>query len=556
MQTRSQRNLLVAGLFLGVFFASLDQTIVGTAMPRIIGDLGGLSIMTWVTTAYMLSSTTVVPIAGKLADLYGRRILYISGIFIFMLGSTLCGTSSDMTQLILFRGLQGIGGGMMMPMTMIIVGDIFPAEQRGKWQGFVGAIFAVSSVVGPAIGGWIVDYSSWHWVFYVNLPVGVLAAVAIFFGLRDEERLKENARIDYRGAGTLIVATVSLLLGLNLGGTDYAWLSWQIFSFIGVSAAAWVLFVLIERKVTEPILSLDLFQNRVFTIANSISFLYGIGQFGSIMFLPLFLQGVAGFSATASGNAMMPMMLALVVSSIIGGRFVTRVSFRVMFMTGLSLMSIGLYLLSTLTVEATQLTAIFYIMFLGLGIGLISPTVTIAVQSAFPAAQRGVATSATQFSRSIGGTIGMTVLGVVFNYSSRKNMEAILQRMQGVPELQTGALTDFFARAHADPHGTFNVLLNPEMLNTIPVNLQQIILPFLKNALADSLHSVFFAAAFIMIIGIFISGLLGTVGIEKEREEPVNARVKLFAEGIGSEMELASELVPDLIEKEPSKKKL
>ncbi|TWH44978.1 MDR family MFS transporter [Sporomusa sp. KB1] len=551
MQTRSGRNLLVTGLFLGVFFSSLDQTIVGTAMPRIIGDLGGLSIMTWVTTAYMLSSTTVVPISGKLADLYGRRIMYVAGIIIFMLGSALCGISTNMTQLIVFRGLQGIGGGIMMPLTMTIVSDIFPPEERGKWQGLLGAIFAVSSVVGPAIGGWIVDYSSWQWVFYVNLPVGILAAVSINFGLRHDRRLEERGGIDYAGAAALVVATVCLLLGLNIGGIYYPWLSWQIIVLLGTAGLAGILFVLIEKRAAEPILSLSLFQNRTFTIANTISFLYGIGQFGSIIFLPLFLQGVAGFSATASGNAMIPMMLALVVTSIIGGRFVTKVSFRSMIMIGMGLMAFGLYLLSTMTVEATPVTVISYIVFLGLGLGLISPTITIAVQSAFPAEQRGVATSSTQLSRSIGSTIGMTILGVVFNYSSIKNMEKeFFPKINGLPELQTGPLTALFAKAHSDPHGLFNILLNPEAITIIPADLQQIILPPMKNALADSLHSVFLVAMFIVIAGIFVSSFLGNARVEKEREEPVGVGVKLYAEGIGSEMELAAELVPDLIENE------
>ncbi|MDF2569979.1 MAG: drug resistance transporter, EmrB/QacA subfamily, partial [Sporomusa sp.] len=251
---------------MGLFFSSLDQTIVGTAMPRIIGELGGLSIMTWVTTSYMLSSTTVVPIAGKLADLYGRRIIYVAGIVIFIFGSALCGLSTNMTQLIVFRGVQGIGGGIMMPLAMTIVGDIFPPEERGKWQGAMGAMFGLASVVGPSIGGWIVDYSSWQWVFYINMPIGILAAVTIYVGLQGEKRLVDKAIIDYAGAFSLIVGTVTMLLGFNLGGTDYPWLSWQIVGLLGTATAAWVFFVFIEGKAEDPLLSLQLFKNRVFTI--------------------------------------------------------------------------------------------------------------------------------------------------------------------------------------------------------------------------------------------------------------------------------------------------
>lgn len=264
----TKRKLLLIGLFLGLFFAALDQTVVGTAMPRIIGELGGLSIMTWVTTAYMLTSTTIVPIAGKLADLYGRRMIYVAGITVFIIGSALCGISSSMTQLILFRALQGIGGGIMMPLSMTIVGDTFPEEERGKWQGMIGAMFGLSSVVGPTIGGWIVDNSSWQWVFYVNLPIGLLSAIAIYFGLQGEKRLIDKAVIDYAGALSLVMGTVSLLLGLNLGGTDYPWISVQILGLLGLSLVSWIIFIRVEKKAEEPILSLDLFKNRVFTITN------------------------------------------------------------------------------------------------------------------------------------------------------------------------------------------------------------------------------------------------------------------------------------------------
>ncbi len=256
MQKNSKRKILLLGLILGMFFSSLDQTIVGTAMPRIIGELGGLDILTWVTTAYLLASTTVVPIAGKLADLYGRRLLYVGGIFVFMLGSALCGTSQNMTELIIYRGIQGLGGGIMMPMALTIVGDIFTPEKRGKWQGMMGALFGISSIVGPSIGGWIVDFSTWRWVFYINLPVGILAAVCIFIGLQGEKRLKEKAVIDYAGAATLIIGVVSLLLALSLGGNDFPWRSWQIIALFMSAVTFLFLFVVIEKRASEPILSL------------------------------------------------------------------------------------------------------------------------------------------------------------------------------------------------------------------------------------------------------------------------------------------------------------
>ncbi|MDF9408423.1 MFS transporter [Pelotomaculum isophthalicicum JI] len=526
MQKNSKRNILLIGLILGMFFSSLDQTVVGTAMPRIIGDLGGLDILTWVTTAYMLSSTTIVPIAGKLADLYGRRMIYVTGLFVFMLGSALCGTSNNMTELIVYRGLQGVGGGIMMPMAMTVVGDIFPPEKRGKWQGVMGALFGLSSIVGPTIGGWIVDNSSWHWVFYVNLPVGILAAATIFIGLSGEKRLKDKVVIDYVGAGTLVVGVVSLLLGLSLGGKDYPWSSWQITGLFSAAFVFLLAFVLVEKKAEEPVFSLTLFRNRVFAVTNIVGFLMGLGMFGAIVFLPLFLQGVVGISATRSGNTMIPMMFAMVLTSILGGQLITKIGFRTQLAAGMSFIAAGFYLLSTMTVNTTQLGAISDIIVLGLGLGLVMPTLTIAVQSAFPLEQRGVVTSSSQFFRSIGGTLGVTLLGVVMNHSSI----GLLQKdffpvIKGIPGLQAGPLGSTLEKAYANPQGLYNVLLSPETIRSIPENLRQVLLPPLKATLADSLHVVFLVAMCIAILGIVVSLLIGNARVERaETKERYKAK--------------------------------
>lgn len=547
-----QRNMLLTGLFLALFFSSLDQTVVGTAMPRIIGELGGLSIMTWVTTAYMLTSTTVVPIAGKFADVYGRRTIYIAGLLIFMGGSALCGTSTTMLQLIIYRALQGIGGGIMMPLAMTIVGDVFPPEERGKWQGLMGALFGLSSAVGPTIGGWIVDFYSWKWVFYINLPIGILATVTIFLGLRGEKSLTDKAVIDYAGVITLIAGTIGLLLGLNLGGTDYPWFSWQIFGMLVISFVSWVLFIFVEKRAADPLLSLDLFKNRVFTVSNIIGFLMGLGMFGSIMFLPLFLQGVLGVSATSSGNTMLPMMVSLMVTSIIAGRFATRISFRSMYIAGMVFMTVAFYLMSTMTIYTTQIMAIFYIIILGIGLGIIMPVITLAVQSAFGPERRGVATAATQFFRSIGGTLGMTVLGVVFNkYSTTIMQQDFFPALRSVPGLTNGPMANLLARAQSDPHSLFNVLLSPDALAAIPEGLQRVFLPPLKLALAESLQIVFWTAMVISLTGILVSLLMGEAKLEKKSAamDAQGAGITLFSEGIAPEVELSAELVPDLIDK-------
>lgn len=553
-----QRNMLLSGLFLALFFSSLDQTVVGTAMPRIIGELGGLSIMTWVTTAYMLTSTTAVPIAGKLADIYGRRMIYIAGLLIFMSGSALCGTSTTMLQLIIYRALQGIGGGIMMPLAMTIVGDIFQPEERGKWQGLMGALFGLSSAVGPTIGGWIVDYYSWKWVFYINLPIGILATVTIYLGLKGEKGLTDKVVIDYAGVITLITGTISLLLGLNLGGTDYPWLSWQILGLLGTSLISWMLFLSAEKRAADPVLSLDLFQNRVFAVSNSVGFLMGLGMFGSLMFLPLFLQGVLGVSATSSGNTMLPMMVSLMLTSIVTGRFATKIPFRSMYIAGMVLMAVAFYLMSTMTVHTTQFMAIVYIIILGIGLGVIMPIITIAVQSAFGPERRGVATAATQFFRSIGGTLGMTVLGAIFNnYSNNIMQQDFFPAIQSVPGLTAGPLSAMLARAQIDPHSLFNVLLSPDTLSIIPANLQQILLPPLRLALAESLQIVFWVAMLIAVAGIFVSLLMGEAKLERKSTKTVaeEAGITLFAEGVAAEVELAAEFVPDLIDGVQARKK-
>ena len=546
----NKRNIILIGLYLALFFASLDQTVVGTAMPRIIGELGGLSIMTWVTTAYMLTSTTIVPIAGKLSDLFGRRVVYITGLVIFMSGSALCGTSTTMLQLIVYRSIQGIGGGIMMPLAMTIVGDIFSPAERGKWQGLMGALFGLSSVIGPTIGGWIVDYSSWQWVFYINLPIGILATLTIYLGLRGEKRPTGHIVIDYAGIVTLIFGTVGLLLGLNFGGIEYPWLSWQMAGLFITSIISWLVFIQVEKKAVNPILSLELFKNRIFAVTNVIGFLMGLGMFGSLMFLPLFFQGVLGISATNSGNIMLPMMLSMMVTSAVAGRLSTRIPFRSLYVAGMTLMAAAFYLLSTMTADTIQLTAVGYMVILGIGMGIIMPVLTIAVQSAFGAEKRGVATSATQFFRSIGGTFGMAILGIIFNDYSRNIMRKdFSQATQNLPAGIQSSLSSMLNQAQDDPHSLFNVLLSPDAIAMIPTNSQQMLLPLLKTALAESLHIVFRTAMMIAIMGIFISLLIGKAKLERKRDSKQgnDTGMTLFAEGI-PEVELASELVPDLIE--------
>jgi len=556
MQDESKRRLLIVGLLLGMFFSSLDQTIVGTAMPRIIGELGGLALLTWVTIGYMLSSTTVVPIAGKLADLFGRRTVYLTGMGIFLAGSALCGTAQDMTQLILFRALQGLGGGMLMPMSMTIVGDIFPPEQRGKWQGLMGAVFGLSSIVGPTIGGWIVDHSHWRWIFYINIPVGVVAALTIWNGLGSEKKRAGKADIDWAGVVTLVVGAVSLLLGLSLGGKEWAWGAWQTFALFGTAAIFITLFIFAERRAKDPLLNFDFFKNRTFLVANLVGFIQGFGMFGAIMFLPLFLQGVVGVSATNSGNTMIPMMAALMATSIIGGRFITKVTFRTFYMTGLALMAFGFWMMSSVSVDTTQFQAIIDIIVLGLGLGLLMPSTTLAVQTAFPPEKRGVVTAATQFFRQIGSTLGMAILGVVLNNRSLHYLnERFFPSLDANPALKAGPFGPLLEKAHQDPQGLFNVLLAPKALEAIPAPYRKLLTEPLKLALVDSLKYVFLAAMSILLVGVVVAVFSG-----KARVPPMAVK-KASLEEMGKELlaedancdGVPASVEPDLLRAEAAK---
>lgn len=433
-----------------------------------------------------------------------------------------------------------------MPLAMIVVGDIFPPEKRGKWQGVFGGIFALASVVGPTVGGWIVDNSSWRWVFYINLPVGVLAATAIYFGLQGERRLKTAVVIDYAGAASLTLGVVSLLLGLNLGGKDYPWFSWQIIGLLSLFFIALFIFLTVEKNAVDPILNLDLFKNRVFAVTNSLGFLVGMGMFGSLMFLPLFLQGVMGLSATRSGNTMIAMMLSLVISSVIGGRVVTKVQFRSMFLTGMSFVTVGFYLLGTMSTDTTQAMAIVNIIFIGCGIGLVMPTMTIAVQSAFSCEQRGVATASTHFFRTIGGSFGMTVLGVVFNYRSAGLLNTeFFPTTRSITKLDAGSFGNLMHEARFDPHSLFNILLNQESQKQVPEEYRQLVLSLLKHALADSLNLVFLIAMLLAIVGIAVSLSMGKARITRTSEKTSAQEVGM--ELLAEEVEMTSAMEPDLI---------
>jgi len=403
-----------AGLMLALALASLDQNIVSTALPRIVSDLGGLSHLSWVVTAFMVTSTTSTPLYGKLSDMYGRRTLFFVAISIFLVGSTLCGLAQTMFQLISFRALQGLGAGGLMTLAQTTVGDLIEPRERGKYQGIFGAVFAVCSVAGPLLGGVITDRLSWRWIFYVNLPVGAAALALIAFALRKHVR-KVTHRIDYTGAGLLTCGTVCLLLLLSWGGSAYPWLSSKMIMLGTAVAIFYVLFYFQEKRAVEPILPLLLFRNSVFVIAVSVIGLNAMALFGSLVFLPLFFQLVLGASPSHAGLMMAPMMGGVIVAAVAGGRLVSWTGrYKIFPVIGLIVGCCSFLTLAWAATVGARLVVIeTALVSLGCGLGLVMPNLTVAIQNAVERKDLGVATSSSAFIRSLGGALGVTVAGAV-----------------------------------------------------------------------------------------------------------------------------------------------
>jgi EmrB/QacA subfamily drug resistance transporter len=412
----SHRQILLvySGLMLGMLLAALDQTIVATALPTIVGDLGGLNHLSWVVTAYILASTISTPLYGKLGDLYGRKRLFQLAIVIFLVGSALCGLSQNMVELIGFRALQGLGAGGLMVGALAIIGDIVAPRERGRYQGYMGGVFAIASVVGPLIGGFFVDNLSWRWVFYVNLPVGVVALVVVAAVLPSFGR-RQSHRIDVEGAILLAGWAGALTLALTWGGTQYAWGSPQVVGLFMVGAVLLAAFVVQETRAAEPIIPPHLFSNRIFNACAAMSFLVALAMFGAIVYLPLFLQVVHGVTPTASGLRLLPLMAGVLTASIGSGRAISRIGrYRPFPIVGTLLMTAGMALLAGIGVHTSYLRLSLSMLVLGVGMGLIMPVLVLAVQNAVDRRDLGTATSATTFFRSIGGSFGVAIFGAIF----------------------------------------------------------------------------------------------------------------------------------------------
>jgi EmrB/QacA subfamily drug resistance transporter len=409
----TRRWWALGAVLLTMFFSALDQTIISTAMPVIIGELQGFSLYAWTFTAYMMASAVTVPIYGKLSDVYGRKPFYVLGLTLFMVGSMFSGMVVDMPQLILARTLQGLGAGAMLSMPRATIGDIFNPRERGRWMGVIASVFGLASIVGPVMGGWITDHWGWRWVFYINLPVAGIALLAVLYAL-PTVKTDDQVQLDWPGSLALVAGLVPLLLAFTWAGHEYAWLSTPILGLFTAAIFFLGLFVWLERRAAEPIIAPDLFRNQIFASTALVALFMSMAMFGTIIFLPLFVQGVLGKSAQQSGQVLMPMMLSFITGSVIGGQLISRTGkYKMQAMIGTLLMVAGTFLLSRMGPDTAVLTVVFNIVVLGLGIGVVMPLLNVAVQNAFPYRMMGMVSATQQFVRSLGGIVVAPILGTV-----------------------------------------------------------------------------------------------------------------------------------------------
>jgi EmrB/QacA subfamily drug resistance transporter len=500
-------------------------------MPQIVKELNGLEHLSWVFTSYMLASTVVVPIYGKLSDIYGRKYFILSAIVIFLIGSILSGMAQSMTQLIIFRAIQGIGGGAIMANAFAIIGDLFPPSERGKWQGMFGAVFGLSSVIGPFLGGWITDNASWRWNFFINIPIGLVALGVVAYLMPLIKYSSKNRSIDYLGSILLSVGIIAMLLGFVWGGNEYAWNSWQIISLFVTAVTFLGTFGYVETKVKEPILPLSLFKNQIFSVSMFIIFLMGIGMFGAILYVPLFAQLVLGASATEAGNILTPMMLGMVGASIATGQMVSRTGhYKWLAISGLGIATVGLYFLSTMNALTSYNELLIRMVFTGIGIGVTLPLFTLAVQNAFDHSKLGVSTASTQLFRSIGATVGTAVLGGVLNSSlSNKagelSSEPFVKIIQGtnlpldLTDIDSNVLQNIVT---GDGKRAIESQLNqlPQMIQPQAVDAFQKFVDHTKVIFATSIGEVFLIAAGLTAISFAASFFLKEIPLRKSHGAP------------------------------------
>ncbi|WP_020618451.1 MDR family MFS transporter [Paenibacillus daejeonensis] len=483
---------IVLGLLLGLFMAALDQTIVSTAMPTIVGEFGAYNKLVWVFSAYMIASVIATPIFGKLSDMYGRKRFFMLGLAVFLLGSILCGMAGNMTELILFRALQGIGGGAIMPLCFAVIFDIFPPEKRGKMNGLFGAVFGLSSVFGPLVGAYFTDYISWRWIFYINVPIGIVSVVLLLVFFR-EVGDKRKQSIDWGGAMLLAATILCLMFALEMGGREYAWDSWQILGLFGAFVVSLALFLFVETRVNNPIVSLHLFRNKVFTASQFSSFLYGAIMISGATYIPIFVTGVYGGTASDAGQTLTPMMLGVVTSSMLGGRFVGKFTYRNIMLVSVTILLISLSLLGTISIDTARWVVTIYMVCVGLGIGVSFVVFNLATLHGVSPQHKGAATSMIVFFRTIGSALGVTIFGVIQINRYQNNVAAVLED----PAQQA---------QFSDPQ----VLLQSGVREALPQELQQ----QLVAGLANSVAHVFQLSIALAAVALLLILMLGKANVE------------------------------------------
>lgn len=489
-------GIVIAGLLLGILMAAMDNTIVATAMGTIVGELGGLDKFVWVTSAYMVAEMAGMPIFGKLSDMYGRKKFFIFGVIVFMLGSILCGTASSIIELSVYRAIQGIGGGAMLPVAFTIMFDAVPIESRGKLGGLFGAVFGMSSIFGPLLGAYITDYVNWKWVFYINLPLGLISLVFVAFFYRESVEHSKQ-RIDWWGAFTLVGAIVSLMFALELGGKEYAWDSAFILGLFALFAVLTIIFVFVERRAAEPIISFAMFKNRLYASSNAVAIFSGAAFITASVYIPIFIQGVLGGSATNSGLVLLPMMLGSVVTATGGGFLMNKMSYRAIMIPTTFILIIGTALLTTLSSESPRWLVTIYMVLIGLGIGASFSVLSNAAIHLFDVRQRGSASSTLNFLRSLGMTLGITVFGIVQSHAfTRKLTDAFAG--QGQP----GAVI---------PTGDSHTLLDPAKRMEIPA-------PVLEKITAALSSSIVLTFAWTVLPAVL--AFVCAIAMSKEKLDP------------------------------------
>lgn len=513
-----QKTTIMAAIVASLLFAALNQTIVGNILPRIVAELKGMEYFNWVFTIYMLTSSIMAVLVGKLSDLYGRRPFLLTGIAIFVIGSFLCGTSTDIYQLIIYRGLQGVGGGMVMSTAFTAVGDLFSPRERGRWQGVMTGTFGLASILGPTLGGYIVDHADWHWCFWIFLPFGLIAFFLIWRLFPSTPR-KEKEPIDYLGSLFLTCTMVPLLLAFSWAGNKYTWTSEIILGLVASSFIALMVFIQVERKSKNPVLSLKLFKNQVFTLSNLINFILGVGMFGAIMYTPFFIQGVMGTSATTSSFIMMPMTLGMVGASIVAGQMMSRTGkYKKLAIAGLALMAGGMFSMYFMDANVSTLNMVLHMAIIGIGLGISFPVFTLTVQNAVDYSHLGVATSSSQLFRQLGGTVGVSIMGTIMASTIRSKMESLTPHGQEVSQVtQNSALVEL-----KNPQ----ILMNQEQLNQIRGELpppmadmfdQTLLL--LKEALTVAINHIFLAGSLVLAAGIILTFFLKEIPLRTTNQQ-------------------------------------